>query len=234
MNAAAATRSGAGNVPDSGPALRLVIADDSVLVREGITRALGSRGFDVVAQASSGDELLELVASCHPDVAIVDIRMPPTGTDEGLRVARLIGERHADVGVLVLSDYLVPEYARRLLEPGNPGQGYLLKQTISDLDRFAAEIRRVAEGESVVDPAIVRRLLSRHREPDPLAALSSRELDVLALMAEGNSNRAIAQQLVLSERTIESHVSSIFQKLDLVDTPDNHRRVRAVLAFLRK
>src|SRR5262249_37528131 len=158
---------------------------------------------------------------------------PPTGTDEGLRAAEEIGESHPGIGVLVLSDYLEPEYATRLLEAGTPGRGYILKETITDGDALADAVRRVAARESVVDPAIVRRVVSRLRENDPLAALSTRELETLSLMAEGKSNHAIAEHFVLSERTVESHVGSVFQKLGLENTPDDHRRVLAVLAYLR-
>jgi DNA-binding NarL/FixJ family response regulator len=214
--------------------LRLVIADDSVLVREGITRALSARGFEIVAQAGDGDELLRKVAGHAPDVALVDIRMPPTGTDEGLRAAGRIAGAHPGVGVLVLSDYLEPEFATRLLESGTPGRGYLLKDSVTDLDRFADSIRRVAAGESVVDTAIVRRVIGTLRIEDPLADLSDREREILALMAEGRTNHAIAGHFVISERTVESHVGSVFSKLGLANTPDDHRRVLAVLAYLRR
>jgi DNA-binding NarL/FixJ family response regulator len=213
--------------------LRLVIADDSVLVREGITRALTTRGFDIVAQAGDGDELVRKVAGHKPDAALVDIRMPPTGTDEGLRAAERVAESHPGVGVLVLSDYLEPEYATRLLTSGTPGRGYLLKDSVTDLDRFAEAIRRVAAGESVVDPTIIKRVLGTLRTEDPLSELSEREQEILALMAEGRMNHAIAEHFVLSERTVESHVGSIFSKLGLATTPDDHRRVLAVLVYLR-
>ncbi len=215
-----------------GRPLRLVIADDSLLLREGLAKVLASHGFEVIAQAADGDELLRKVAGHRPDVALVDIRMPPTGTDEGLRAAALIAERHPTVGVLVLSDYLEVEYATRLLEGGMPGRGYILKQTVTDMALFAEAIRRIGDGGSVVDPAIVRRVLSRLRGDHPLGRLTDRENDILALMAQGRSNQAIADRLVISERTVESHVGRLFQKLGLADAPDDHRRVLAVLAYL--
>jgi DNA-binding NarL/FixJ family response regulator len=213
--------------------MRVVIADDTLLVREGIARLLTQRGFDVVAEARDGDELLRKVAGHKPDAAVVDIRMPPSGGDEGLRAAERLGRTHPAVGVLVLSEYLEPEYATRLLESGTPGRGYLLKETLTDGERFADAVRRVAAGESVVDPAIVRRVLGRLRQEDPLAELTEREREILALMAEGRSNQGIASSFVISERTVEGHVTSIFGKLGLANGPDDHRRVLAVLAYLR-
>jgi DNA-binding NarL/FixJ family response regulator len=213
--------------------LRLVVADDSVLVREGIAKILSTRGFDVVAFASDADDALRQVEVHQPDAVIIDIRMPPTGTDEGLRAAATLGELHPGVGVLVLSDYLEPQYATRLLETGTPGRGYLLKDTLTNLDTFADAIRRVAHGETVVDPAIIRRVLGVLRAHDPIDDLSDRERRTLALMAEGRSNLAIGEELNISERTIESHVGSVFAKLGLANTPDDHRRVLAVLAYLR-
>jgi DNA-binding NarL/FixJ family response regulator len=215
-------------------ALRVVIADDSVLLREGLAELLATRGFEVVAQVGDGDELLRKVAGYHPDVALVDIRMPPTGTDEGLRAAERIANEHPGVGVLVLSDYLEPKYATRLLEAGTRGRGYLLKETVTDVDAFAAAIRRIAAGESVVDAAIVHRLFSRLHEHDPLDELSEREREILALMAEGRTNHGIAEQLFLSERTVESHVRRILNKLGVADTSDDHKRVLAVLTYLRR
>ena len=214
-------------------ALRLVVADDSVLVREGISRILSTRGFDVVAFASDAEEALRQVEQHRPDAVIIDIRMPPTGTDEGLRAAAELAQTHPSVGVLVLSDYLEPHYATRLLETGVPGRGYLLKDTLTNLDMFADAIRRVAAGETVVDPAIIRRVFGALRARNPIDVLSDRERKTLALMAEGRSNLAIGQELNVSERTIESHVGNVFAKLGLANTPDDHRRVLAVLAYLR-
>jgi len=213
--------------------LAVVVADDSILVREGIGKALSARGIAVSAYAADGDELVRKVAAHAPDAVVCDIRMPPTGTDEGIRAAAVLADRAPSVGVLILSDHLEPAYATRLLEQGTPGRGYLLKETISDLDAFADAVRRVAAGESVVDPAIVRHVVGVLRAADPLAALSRREREILHLMAEGRSNQAIAAELVISLRTVESHVSSLFGKLQLPDRPDDHRRVLAVLAYLR-
>ncbi|MDX1510898.1 MAG: response regulator transcription factor [Nitriliruptorales bacterium] len=220
---------------DRGPdtPLRLVVADDSPLLREGVVNVLSARGFDVVAEASDAEELVSLVGVHEPDVAVADIRMPPTGTDDGLRAADVIAKHHPGVGVLVLSEYVEPQYAIRLIDQGAPGRGYLLKQTITDWDAFAEGVRRVADGGSVLDPVIVQQIMERQRVEDPLAALSDREREILSLMAEGRSNRAIAEQLVLSDRTVESHVRAVFQKLGLDDTPDDHRRVLAVVTYLR-
>jgi DNA-binding NarL/FixJ family response regulator len=209
------------------------VAEDSVLLRTGIVRLLEDEGFETVAEAGTSDELLKRVAGYEPDAAIVDIRMPPNNTDDGLRAADLIAERHPAVGVLVLSQYLDTGYALRLLDSGTPGRGYLLKQSIQNFEQFTDAVRRVCAGDSVLDPAIVRTLLDRSRKNDPLADLSQREHEVLALMAEGRSNAAIAEQLFLGSKTVESHVHNIFQKLGMSQARDDHRRVLAVLAYLQ-
>lgn len=212
--------------------LRLVVADDSVLFREGMVRVLEELDFDVVAQAGDADELMQQVQEHAPDVAIVDIRMPPTRTEEGIRAAREIGERHPGIGVLVLSHYLDSEYALRLLRSGDPGRGYLVKDRIADLESFGEAIRQVAQGGSVVDPQVVAPLVGG-RMPAALGQLTEREIEILGLMAEGRSNAGICERLVLSPRTIESHVRVIMRKLGLDQAEDNHRRVLAVLAYLR-
>lgn len=213
--------------------MRLIVADDSVLFREGLVRLLTEQGFDVVAQVGNADDLVRRVGGLTPDVAVVDIRMPPTYTDEGLQAARAIGEQHPEVGVVVLSQYIESAYAMRLLEEGSAGRGYLLKDRVSDLDSFAAAIRRVGDGGSVVDPEVISALVGSRRDHGPLEDLTDREREILALMAEGRSNHAIADHLVLSERTVESHVGSVFLKLGIANSPDDHRRVLAVLAYLR-
>ncbi len=213
--------------------MRVILADDAVLLREGVAHVLASSGFDVVGQAGDADELRRLVREHVPDVAVVDIRMPPTNTDEGLRAAIDIRRELPAVGVLVLSQYLESSYAMRLFAGGADGLGYLLKDRVSDLEEFADAVRRVGEGGSVVDPEVVARLVGRPRVESPLAGLTEREQEVLALMAEGRSNQAIEQRLYLSPKTVEGHVRSIFAKLDLVPAPDDHRRVLAVLTYLR-
>jgi DNA-binding NarL/FixJ family response regulator len=214
------------------PRLRVAIAEDTVLLREGIARLLEEAGFEIVGQSSTADDLLLKVRSYHPDVAIVDIRMPPTHTDEGLQAAKTIREQHPDVGVLVLSEYLEPAYAMEVISDNAEGVGYLLKQRVSELDEFASAVRRVAEGGSALDPAIVTQLVGRRRRDDPISSLTPREREVLELMAEGRSNQAIAERLVVTERAVEKHVTNIFGKLRLSATPEDHRRVLAVLAFL--
>jgi DNA-binding NarL/FixJ family response regulator len=213
--------------------VRVVIADDSVLLREGVASLLESAGFEVVGRAGDADDLLLKVRSYSPDVAIVDIRMPPTQTDEGLRAAKEIREKHPSTGVLVLSQYVEAAYAMELLAESAEGVGYLLKDRVADVDEFTAAVRRVAEGGSALDPTVVSQLVGRRRRDDPLDALTPREREVLELMAEGLSNAAVAARIVVTERAVEKHVTSIFQKLRLPAAPDTHRRVLAVLAFLR-
>jgi DNA-binding NarL/FixJ family response regulator/class 3 adenylate cyclase len=212
--------------------MRVVIADDSVLLREGIARLLEETGFDVVGQAGNAEDLLLRVRSYKPQVAIVDIRMPPTQTDEGLRAAQEIREKHSETGVLVLSQYLETGYAMELLSESAEGVGYLLKDRVADVDEFAAAVRRVGEGGSALDPAIVSQLVGRSRRDDPIDDLTPREREVLELMAAGKSNKAIAESMVVTERAVEKHVTSIFGKLRLPASADDHRRVLAVLAFL--
>ncbi len=211
--------------------MRVVLADDSVLLREGVARILEESGFDVVGQAGNPDELMLKVRSYSPDVAVVDIRMPPTHTDEGLRAAKQIREKHPGTSVLVLSLYVEPDYAMDLLAESAEGVGYLLKDRVSDVKEFAAAVRRVAEGGSALDPTVVSQLVGRRS--DPVSQLTPREREVLELMAEGRSNSGIAERLVITERAVEKHVTSIFGKLRLPAASDNHRRVLAVLAFLR-
>jgi DNA-binding NarL/FixJ family response regulator len=213
--------------------MRVVIADDAMLIREGAARLLEDAGVEVAGTAGDAQDLLRLVATEQPDVAIVDIRMPPTHTDEGLVAAEQIRSRHPGVGVLVLSQYLESRYATRLLEQHPQGRGYLLKERVSDIGALKDAIARIAEGECVLDPTIVARLIKRPRHRRPIDELTDREREVLALIAEGRSNQGISQILVLSPKTVEAHVGRILGKLGLDDTPDYHRRVLAVLAFLR-
>jgi DNA-binding NarL/FixJ family response regulator len=213
--------------------MRVVIADDAMLLREGTARLLEDAGVEVVAKVGDAQKLLAAVDRDHPDVAIVDIRMPPTFTDEGLVAAETIRAAQPDVGVLVLSQYLEPTYALRLLQEYPERSGYLLKERVSDIGGLTDALKRIAEGECVVDPTIVAKLLRRPRDPDPLAELTEREREVLALIAEGRSNHAISELLFLSPKTIETHISQIFWKLGLEETTDYHRRVLAVLTYLR-
>lgn len=213
--------------------LRVVIADDEVLLREGLERLLTESGLEVVGKAGTVSELLDAVAATDPDVTIVDIRMPPTHTDEGLVAARELGHKHPSVGVLLLSHHLESTYAVRLLEQHPGGAGYLLKDRILDVIVLVDALHRIADGECVVDPAIVTRLLGRPRPRSALPKLTERESEVLRLMAEGRSNRGICARLHMSPKTLEGHVRSIFGKLGLLDSPDDHRRVLAVLAYLQ-
>ena len=214
--------------------MRVVLAEDSVLLREGVARLLEDQGFDIVAQTGTAEDLMLKVRSYSPNVVIVDIRMPPTHTDEGLRAAQEIRETHPDVGVLVLSQYVEPTYAMELLAESAEGVGYLLKDRVSNVDEFAAAVRRVGEGGSALDPAIVSQLVGRRRRDDPLDQLTPREREVLEHMAQGRSNQGIAEQLVVTERAVEKHVTSIFGKLRLPHAPEDHRRVLAVLTYLRQ
>ena len=213
--------------------MRVVIADDAVLFREGLARVLQAAGIQVAAQAGDAERLLALVRADPPDAVVVDIRMPPTHTREGLDAARRIRADLPPVGVLVLSQYVEPHHAIQLLEDGASGVGYLLKDRVADVDEVIDAVRRVAAGGSVIDPEVVSQLVSRRRTHDPIQELSERERQVLALMAEGRSNQAICERLFLSPKTVEAHVHSIFTRLDLHAAPDDHRRVLAVLAFLR-
>ena len=212
--------------------MRVIVGEDSVLVREGIVRVLDEAGFEVVAQAGDAEELLRKVSAHRPDVAVVDIRMPPTETDDGLRAAIEIRRRLPQTGVVVLSQYLEEGYALDLVADSAEGTGYLLKDRVADVEGFADSVRRVGEGGSALDPEVVAHVLGRRRRDDPLDALTDREREVLALMAEGRSNQAIAEKLVVTERAVEKHVTGIFARLGLMPAPEDHRRVLAVLTFL--
>jgi len=213
--------------------VRVVVADDAVILREGLARLLEEAEFDVVGLAADAEELCALVERLQPDVAIVDIRMPPTHTDEGLRAAKLIRSRWPLVGILVLSQHVQPRYAVELLEGGTERVGYLLKDRVSDLGELSESVRRIGEGGSVLDPTVVAQLVGQRRKGDtPLENLTERELEVLALMAEGRSNKAIGERLFITEHTVEKHVKNIFGTLRLPPSPDDHRRVLAVVAFL--
>ena len=213
--------------------MRVAIAEDSVLLREGLARLLGEAGFEIVGQSSNADDLLLKVRSYSPEVAIVDIRLPPTHTDEGLRAALEIRASYPSIGVLVLSQYVELGLALKLLADSAEGVGYLLKDRIRDVDEFVAAVRRVADGGSALDPMIVSTLLSRERPDDPVAKLTPREREILELMATGSSNQGIADKLVITVRAVEKHVSSIFDKLGLPSSGSESRRVLAVLMFLR-
>lgn len=213
--------------------MRVVVADDVMLTRQGISRLLGDAGIDVVGEAEDAAGLLRRVRLTRPDAVIVDIRMPPTHTDEGLVAAQQIRSEHPDVGVLVLSQYIEPSYALRLIEDHPERVGYLLKERVFDVAILVDALRRIVEEETVIDPSIVARLVGRRRRDDPLAELTPREQEVLSLVAEGLSNRAISSRLFVTERTVEAHIKQIFAKLGLAESPDRHRRVLAVLAFLR-
>jgi DNA-binding NarL/FixJ family response regulator len=212
--------------------MRVVVAEDSVLLREGVVRLLQEAGHEVVGQAGDHDELMRKVRAHKPDLAVVDVRMPPTQTDEGLRAAKVIRSELPAVGVLVLSGYVEPAYAQELLAENAEGIGYLLKDRVSDVGAFADAVERVGAGGSALDPEVVSVLMGRSREDDPLDELTPREREVLGLMAEGRTNAAIAGQLVISERAVEKHVTSIFSKLGLTASTEDHRRVLAVLRFL--
>ena len=213
--------------------MRIVIADDELLLREGLARLLREVGLDVVATTADPVALQEAVDALAPDIAIIDIKMPPTHTDEGIVAAQEIRRRHPEIGALVLSHYVEPRFAMRLLEEHPSRIGYLLKERVSDIAVLRDAVQRIVDGECVIDPTIVARLLHRRRDPDPLAELTERELEVLALIAEGRSNAAIAAQLVVTDKTVEAHIRSIFGKLGLDDARDDHRRVIAVLTYLR-
>ena len=212
--------------------MRVVIGEDQALFRQGMVRLLSDEGFDVVAEAGDADELVRKVQGHRPDIVVTDVRMPPTNTDDGLRAALEIRTRFPAIAVLVLSHYVAERSALDLIADRAEGVGYLLKDRVADIDRFAAAVRRVAEGGSALDPEVVSRLLGRRRD-DPLAELTPRQREVLALMAEGRSNHGIAEELVVSEYAVEKHVRSILQELDIPISPSHHRRVLAVLAYLR-
>ena len=211
----------------------MVIGEDDVLMREGIARLLAEAGFDVVAQAGDADDLLRKALAHHPDVVVADVQMPPGRSDDGLRAAIELRRQHPDTGVLVLSQVYEEDYAMDLLGDRAEGAGYLLKERVGDVDEFIHAVQRVAAGGSALDPEVVGRMLGRRRREGPLDSLSPRERDVLAAMAEGKSNQGIAQDLVVTEAAVEKHITSIFHKLDLGATPTGHRRVLAVLTYLR-
>jgi DNA-binding NarL/FixJ family response regulator len=213
--------------------VRVVIADDVVLLREGLVHILKAAGFDVVAQAGTADELLLKVRSYEPNIAITDIRMPPTHTDEGIQAAKEIRATYPEVAVLVLSQYAESQHALDLLADGAERVGYLLKDRVSGVKEFIEAVRRVADGGSAIDPLVISQLVGMHRDDDPLADLTRREREVLELMAEGRSNQGIASRLVVTEHAVEKHIRSIFRKLRIESGPEDHRRVLAVLTFLQ-
>ncbi|MGH2980709.1 MAG: response regulator transcription factor [Solirubrobacterales bacterium] len=212
--------------------MRVIVAEDSVLLREGIVRLLEEAGIEVVGQAGDAEELIRKVGAHKPDLAVIDIRMPPTNTDDGLRAALQIRDDEPGTAVLVLSQYVEEGYALELVGEQAAGTGYLLKDRVADIEGFVGAVRRVAEGGSALDPEVVAHLLGRRRRDDPLDELTPREREVLGLMAEGRSNRAISEELVVTERAVEKHVTAIFDKLNLPPTPEDHRRVLAVVTFL--
>jgi DNA-binding NarL/FixJ family response regulator len=212
--------------------MRVIIAEDSVLLRAGLTRLLADAGEEVVAAVGDGDALVDAVEKHEPDLAVVDVRMPPDFTDEGLRAALAVRERWPEVGILVLSQYVEERYATELLSGDNGGVGYLLKDRVADVSDFLDAARRVGDGGTVLDPEVVAQLLARSRRRDPIERLSAREREVLGLMAEGRTNAAIAANLVISDGAVEKHISNIFSKLDLPPTEHDHRRVLAVLKWL--
>ena len=213
--------------------MRVVIADDSVLLREGLARVLTEGGFEIVAQAANADELRKAVRRFKPDIAIVDVRMPPTHTDEGARAAVEIRAEQPDVAILVLSQVIEAAHAMQLFSERPEGFGYLLKDRVLEIDDFLESVRRVGRGGTAIDPEVIGQLVGRRRDDGPLDELTAREREVLELMAQGLSNRGICEKLVISPKTVETHVNSIFLKLDLMPAQDEHRRVLAVLAFLR-
>jgi DNA-binding NarL/FixJ family response regulator len=213
--------------------MRVAIADDSLLIREGLGSLLAGAGLEVVAKVANGDDLLAVIPDAMPEVAMIDVRMPPTFTDEGIRAADMIDKSHPQLGVVILSHYIEAGYAMRLLERRTAGRGYLLKDQLPDIEMIVTAVKTVGSGGSFLDPAVVKPLLERDHVPDALAELTARERELLALMAEGRSNSAICAQLYLSPKTVEGYVRSIFMKLDLPPAADDHRRVLAVLRYLR-